>query len=77
MACILRQVLCLVHCYRYWVLQERREVFTKPKGKISLERLTSRHEDNIKETGFGSVVWIHLAQDRVHWQDLVSTVMNI
>jgi hypothetical protein len=24
-----------------------------------------------------SVDWIHLAQDRYHWRDLVNTVMNL
>jgi hypothetical protein len=32
---------------------------------------------NLKETGCEGVGWIHLAQDRVHWQVLVNMVMNL
>jgi hypothetical protein len=38
-------------------------------------------EENIRmdliETGWKSVYWIHLAQDRDHWRDFVNMVMNI
>jgi hypothetical protein len=43
----------------------------------------TRHgcEDNIRmdlrETGWESVDWMHLAQDRDQWQILVNAVMNI
>jgi hypothetical protein len=40
-----------------------------------------RWEDNIKmnlrETGIDVAKWIQLAQDRVQWRVLVSTVMNL
>jgi hypothetical protein len=40
-----------------------------------------KKEDNIRmdlrETEWEGVDWIHLAQDRYHWQDLVNTVINI
>jgi hypothetical protein len=46
-----------------------------------LGRPRRRWEDNIKmdlrETGFGDVDWIHLAQDRDRWWALVKTVMNL
>jgi hypothetical protein len=46
-----------------------------------LGRPRRRWEDNIKmdlrEIGFGAVDWIHLAQDRDRWRDLVNTVMNL
>jgi hypothetical protein len=32
---------------------------------------------DVKERGQESVDWIHLAQDRVQWQALANTVMNL
>jgi hypothetical protein len=54
----------------------------KPEGKRRpLERPRRRWEDGIKmdlrEIGWGDVEWIHLAQDRDHWQTLVNVVMNL
>jgi hypothetical protein len=53
----------------------------KPEGKRPLERPRHRWEDGIRmdlrETGWGSVVWIQLAQDRDRWWALVNTVMNL
>jgi hypothetical protein len=53
----------------------------KPEGKISLGRLIRRWEDNInmdlRETGWGGMDWIDLAQDRDQWRALVNTVMNL
>jgi hypothetical protein len=53
----------------------------RPEGKRPLGRHRCRWEDNIKidlrETRFGDVDWIHLAQDRVRWRALVNTVMNL
>jgi hypothetical protein len=55
----------------------------KPEGKRPLERPRCRWEDGIKmhlrEIGWGEggVEWIHLAQDRDHWQALMSAVMNL
>jgi hypothetical protein len=51
-----------------------------PEGKRPLGRPRQRWEDNIKivrELGWGGMDWIHLAQDRDQWQDLVTTVMNL
>jgi hypothetical protein len=53
----------------------------KPEGKGPLGRPRRRWEDNIeiylRETGFGDVDWIHLAQDRDARRALVNTVMNL
>jgi hypothetical protein len=52
----------------------------KPEGKIPLERPWHSWEDGInmdlRETGWGGMEWIHLAQDRYHWWALVNAVMN-
>jgi hypothetical protein len=59
--------------YRVWV--------GKPEGKRPLERPRRRWEDVIKmdlrETGWGFVEWIHLAQDRDRWRAVVNAVMNL
>jgi hypothetical protein len=51
----------------------------KPEGKRPLGRPKHRWKDgirmNLMETGWGSVYWIHLAQDR--WRALVHTAMNL
>jgi hypothetical protein len=31
---------------------------------------------NVREVGWEGVEWIHLAQDRDHWRDLVNTIIN-
>jgi hypothetical protein len=53
----------------------------RPEGRRPLGRHSRRWEDNIKmdlrETRFGDVDWIHLAQDRDRWWALVNTVMNL
>jgi hypothetical protein len=53
----------------------------KPEGKKLLGRPKHRWEDGIRmdfrETGWGSVEWVQLAQDRDRWQDLVNIVMNL
>jgi hypothetical protein len=53
----------------------------RPEGRRPLGRPRRRWEDNIKiglrETGFGKLDWIHLAQDRERWRALVNTVMNL
>jgi hypothetical protein len=40
-----------------------------------------RREDNIRmdlrKTGYGSVNWIHQAQEGDQWRELVNTVMNL
>jgi hypothetical protein len=64
--------------------QERnvyRVLMGKPEGERPLERPRRRWEDGIRmdlrETGWGSVDCIHLAQDRDRWRALVDTVMNL
>jgi hypothetical protein len=53
----------------------------KPEGKRPLGRTKRSWMDNIKigltETGWDSMDWIDLAQDRDQWWDLVNTVMKI
>jgi hypothetical protein len=53
----------------------------KPEGKRPLGRSRRRWEDNIKmdlrETGWGGMDWIDLAQDRDQWRALVNMVMNL
>jgi hypothetical protein len=53
----------------------------KPEGKRPLGRPRRRWEDGIRmdlrKTGWGSVEWIQLAQDRDRWRALVSAVMNL
>jgi hypothetical protein len=53
----------------------------KPEGRRPLGRPKRRWEYGIKmdlrETGFGDVDWIHLAQDKDRWWALVNTVMNL
>jgi hypothetical protein len=52
-----------------------------PEGKRPLGRPRRRWEDGIKmglrETGWGGVEWIHLAQGRDRWRAVVSAVMNL
>jgi hypothetical protein len=58
-----------------------RVLMGKPEGKRPLERPRCRWEDGIymdlRETGWGSVDWIQLAQDRDRWWALVNTVTNL
>jgi hypothetical protein len=53
----------------------------RPEGRRPLVRPRRRWEDNIKmdlrQTRFGDVDWIHLAQHRDRWRALVNTVMNL
>jgi hypothetical protein len=53
----------------------------KSEGRRSQRKTRRRWVDNIemdlREMGFGDVDWIHLAQDRDRWQDLVKTVMSL
>jgi hypothetical protein len=52
----------------------------RPEGKRPLGRPRRRWEDNIKmdvrEIRIAGANWIRLAQDRVQWRALVSTVIN-
>jgi hypothetical protein len=64
---------------------EKRNVYRalmgKPEGKRPLGRPRRRCGYGIKmdlrETGWGSVDWIQLAQDRDRWRAVVNTVMNL
>jgi len=53
----------------------------KPEGKRSLGKPTRRWEDNIKmglhEVGRDGMDWIHPAQKRDSWRELVNAVMNL
>jgi hypothetical protein len=52
----------------------------KPEGKRPLVRPRRRWEDGVKmdlgEIGWGGVEWIHLAQDRDHWQAVMNAVIT-
>jgi hypothetical protein len=52
----------------------------KREGKRLCGRPRCREENNIKmdrrEIVWGSVNWMHLAQDREQWRTLVNTVMT-
>jgi hypothetical protein len=58
-----------------------RALVRNPEGKRPLGRPRRRLEDGIrmdlKETGWGSIEWIQLAQDRDRWRALVNTVLNL
>jgi hypothetical protein len=53
----------------------------KTERKRPLGRPRRRREDGIRinfmETGWGSVEWIQLAQDRDRWRAVVNTVMKL
>jgi hypothetical protein len=53
----------------------------KPEGKKPLGRRRRRWADDVKmvlrETGWGVIAWIDLAEDRDQWRALVNTVMNL
>jgi hypothetical protein len=55
-----------------------RVLMGKPEGKRPLVRPRRRWEGmDLRETGWGSIDWIQLAQDRDRWRVLVNTVMNL
>jgi hypothetical protein len=64
---------------------EERKVYKvlvgNPERKRPVGKIRRRWEDGIimylRETGWGNVEWIQLAQDRDRWRALVNTVMNI
>jgi hypothetical protein len=57
-----------------------KSLVVKSEGKRRFGRPRGRWEDNIRmglwEIRWGSVGWIHLAQDRDYWRAVVNTVMN-
>jgi hypothetical protein len=64
-----------------WHAWERRGKFTAFWWENQKERPRRRWEDGIRmdlrETGWRSVDWIQLAQDRDRWRAVVNTVMNL
>jgi hypothetical protein len=58
-----------------------RILVVKPEGRRPLARPRRKWEGNIKmylrETGWGAMDCIDLAQDRDQWRALVNTVMSI
>jgi hypothetical protein len=64
---------------------EKRNVYKifvgEPEGNRPLGRPRRRWVDNIKvglrETGWGGMDWIDLAEDRDQWRALVNMVMNL
>jgi hypothetical protein len=61
-------------------LQHNQKKEIKTEGKRPSGRDRNRWEDNIKinlkEGGWVGVDWIHLAQDRDQWRDLLNMLMN-
>jgi hypothetical protein len=63
---------------------EKRNAYTilvgKPEGNRQLEKPRHRWVGDIKldlkETGWGDMGWIDLAEDRDQWRALVNMVMN-
>jgi len=53
----------------------------EPEAKRRLGRRSYRREDNIKidlrEIGWEGVEWIHLAQDKYQWLNVLNAVMNL
>jgi hypothetical protein len=53
----------------------------KPEGKRPLGRPRHRWvgivKMDLREIGWGGMVWTDLAQDRDQWRALVNTVMNL
>jgi hypothetical protein len=77
-----RRMRCAGHVAR---MREWRNVYKvlmgKPEGKIPLGRPRRRWKDGIRmdlrEIGWGSVVWMQVAQNRDRWRAVVNTVMNL
>jgi hypothetical protein len=64
-----------------WERNVYKVLMGKPEGKRPLGRPRRRWENGIRmdhmEIDWGSVDWIHLAQDRDRWRALMNTVMNL
>jgi hypothetical protein len=60
---------------------EANAVYLQPpldNSQTQLKNLTQREwVNNITEIGRAGVNWIHLAQNRLQWRDLVDMVMNL
>jgi hypothetical protein len=67
------------------LMEEMRDAYIKLSGeyerKRPIGRPKRRWKNNIKihlkEMGYEGVDWTILAQDRVQWRDLVSSIMNL
>jgi hypothetical protein len=64
-----------------WERNVYKVLMGKPERKRPLGRPRHRWEDGIRmdlrETGWGSVEWIQLIQDRDRWRAVVNMVMNL
>jgi alpha-glucosidase (family GH31 glycosyl hydrolase) len=66
-----------------WHAWERGETCTgfwweSPKEKDHLkDQGVDGSKMDVREIGWGTVEWIHLAQDRGHWRTLVNAAMNL
>jgi hypothetical protein len=66
-------------------MAEKRHAYTilmgNPVGKRPIGIYRRMWEDSIKtdlrETRWGDIDWVDLAQDRAQWRALVNTVMNL
>jgi hypothetical protein len=60
---------------------QTRPLVAKPEGKKTLGKTRRRWDDNIetnlKEIGWESVEWIHVARDRGKCRALLNTVVNL
>jgi hypothetical protein len=68
-------------CSKHWKRNAYRILLGKTEGKRPLRKPRHRWEDNIKmdlrEVGWGSMDWIHQAQNRDEWRALMNMVMNL
>jgi hypothetical protein len=69
-------------CRTHWTDGSACKIFIrKRERKRPRGRLGWRWVDNIgmdlKEIGWEVVNWVHMAQDRDRWRDLVNMVMNL
>jgi hypothetical protein len=61
-----------------WERSVYKVLMGKPEGKRPLGRQgVNGITVDLRETGWGSVDWIQLAQDRDRWRAFVTTVMNL
>jgi hypothetical protein len=69
----------------YSTHEEKRNAYRilvgKSEGKGPPKRHKHRCEDNVerdlREIGYGAMIWIHLAEDRDQWRALVNTVLSL